>query len=131
MPRRTTRSTTDSTRVVVLPVRGPASTSGGPPACSTTRRCASSRRGGAAAGPGRRTSRDAGGHGVSILSCLSGERADRPRYCALRGGARLPALAPALRLLPRRAVTSPPPRCLLRPVPSHGRLFVPGQQGSV
>ena len=37
-PRCSTRCTTDSTSVVVLPVPGPASTSRGPPGCSTTRR---------------------------------------------------------------------------------------------
>ena len=45
-PRRSIRSTTHSTRVVVLPVPGPASTSSGPPACSTTARCDGSSTGG-------------------------------------------------------------------------------------
>src|SRR5512132_3427634 len=44
--RRSIRSTTHSTRVVVLPVPGPASTSSGPPACSTTARWAGSSTGG-------------------------------------------------------------------------------------
>ena len=45
-PRWSTRSTTASTMVVVLPVPGPASTSRGPPACSTTRRWLPSSTGG-------------------------------------------------------------------------------------
>ena len=53
-PRRSTRSTIASTRVVVLPVPGPASTSSGPPAWSTTRRWSASSVGAAASLRGRR-----------------------------------------------------------------------------
>jgi len=52
-----TRAVTASTKVVVLPVPGPARTSSGPCRCSTTARCAASRTGGAACTTGARTSR--------------------------------------------------------------------------
>ena len=48
-PRRSIRSAMASTRVVVLPVPGPASTSSGPPGWSTTRCCSASRVGTAGA----------------------------------------------------------------------------------
>jgi hypothetical protein len=52
-----TRCTTASTIVVVLPVPGPASTRTGPPRCSIARRCASSRTGGTTSRAGARTTR--------------------------------------------------------------------------
>ncbi len=54
---RSTRSTTASTSVVVLPVPGPANTSNGPPRCSTTARCAGSSSGATATGRDARTRR--------------------------------------------------------------------------
>src|SRR5580693_748379 len=66
MPRRSIRSATAATIVVVFPVPGPASTSSGPPSWSTTCCCAWSRRGAEAAGKGRRTRRYAGAWEESI-----------------------------------------------------------------
>src|SRR5580693_6144390 len=65
-PRRSIRSATAATMVVVLPVPGPASTSRGPPPWSTTACCASSRRAAGAVGTGRRTRRYAGAWACSI-----------------------------------------------------------------
>ena len=105
MPRRSIRSATAATIVVVLPVPGPASTSSGPPAWSTTCCCAWSRRGALSAaragGRGGTRVRGAGpsvpipadGTDISRLirghpACRGGVSGRAPRRSAMTGMAK-------------------------------------------